>query len=113
MNQDKIRSIVRYLSEPTGRGQVAWKVLSENEFQVDFGGSSIVTGLEGYGPYLNILNRDGARIVSIDTTNIETFGMPPDVLIEIYSRAENQILRIEETLDDILNNLKNPEDRYQ
>lgn len=121
MNSEKLKKVLHYLVEATGKGQVPWKATPDEEFQVSFGESSITTGWSGDrsplemariaalgqtpGPYVSIYNRDGVKIVTLDSTSIKKFDIPAGILREIYMRAKNQVFRYDETFDDIIKGL--------
>lgn len=121
MNSEKLKKVLNYLVQATGKGQVPWKATTDDEFQVSFGESSITTGWAGDkggldivrlsalghtpGPYVSIYNRDGVKILTIDTSNIRKFELAEGILREIFMRAKNQVFRYDETFDDIINGL--------
>lgn len=121
MNTEKLKKVLHYLVEATGKRQVPWRATPDDEFQVSFGESSITTGWSGErnafemariaalgqtpGPYLSIYNKDGVKIVTLDSASIKKYEIPIDILREIYMRAKNQVFRYDETFDDIIKGL--------
>lgn len=121
MNSDQLKKILVYLVQATDKGQVPWKAITDGEFQVSFGESTVSTGWAGEdggfdllrlsaqgkspGPYLSIYNSDGVKIITLHTGNIKKYEMPDTILKAIYERAKNQVFRYDETFNDILKGL--------
>lgn len=127
MDVEKLRTVIEYLRDGSRLKRIPWAEASEDEFQVDFGLSSAVVGWHGeitglsalaqvaalsahgirqpVGAYLNIFNSAGVRILTLDSNNVESFGLDSGVLDEIYHSAKNFVFRYDETFDEILSSL--------
>lgn len=125
MDKDKLNRILEYLEVGSKRKLLAWKAGVNDEFQLEFGATSVVVGwksrsdgspmlkslqtmMEVQGPsgaYLNIFNADGLRILSLNNLNIEQYGKSYETLKGIYFSAKNLVYRYDETFDEILSGI--------
>ena len=116
MNPEKVQKVVNYVLDASQRGQVPWKATPDEQFQANFEGSSIVVGHSaslGFGsafgltpgPYLQIFNRDGIKILTLDGKSAPGYGVQPETINKIYLVVKNLVFRYDETFDDILQRL--------
>jgi hypothetical protein len=113
MDFDKRISLIKTLLQKTDEGEIAWeKTMGKNAFQVVFPHSSIKIieedddGLSSQY-FLVINNSDGDLTDNLSYLNLsEKFPDVHEVLRDLYTKARSIALNADNTIDEILNDLK-------
>lgn len=114
MVSEKELALVRKIHDKTLLGELKWeKTLIETEYQVSFTTSSISISLEGSLDdssallVLNIINDEGILIKRMtDEDLIDQMHNSFIFMKEIYINAKSKALNIENTIDELLKDLK-------
>lgn len=123
MNKDKAMKAARYVVDASIRRQLPWQQFAEGQYSCTLGEASVDTGFHdhlnpGYiqvdegeyenvtGPYFNIFNRDGIKILSINTANCGSYNLTLDELAEVFNSAKNITYRFDETFDAIISKIE-------
>lgn len=121
MIKEKYETLIKKLIEATDNGDVEWEHTSaKDEYQAKIGENAVSIGFydpddlanslivypNGVRPqlhyYLSIMNSKG---IEVDSEEREANDPGFEKLKTLYHEARRKFLKVDETLDDILNNL--------
>jgi len=121
MIKEKYEALIKKLIDATDSGKIEWeKTSSKDEYQTKIGDNAVSIGFfdpedlantsifvtSGVKPkmhyYLNVMNSEG---VQVDSEQRELNDVGYTDLKILYHEARRKYLKVDETLDAILNNL--------
>ncbi len=107
MSQEKKRAIVDAIIAKTKSGELAWEATYDDEtFETNFRSSSVrITQMaSGTTVAITILGIDGVILEQLNTHEVDyVYGQQMN---ELYAIVRRKALKIDETLDALLNELK-------